>query len=58
MTVDLVAVALIVLACSCVVLSALWVWWRLRTIERGLRQTSWDLGALAGALRKREQEDR
>lgn len=57
MTLDLAAVVLVVLSCSCVVLGAVWLWWRLRTVERGLRLTSWDLRALAGALRKCEENE-
>lgn len=57
MTLDLAAVVGIVLCCSVVILGALWVWRRLRTVERGLRLTSWDLEALASALRKREENE-
>lgn len=56
MTLGRATVALIVLCCSCAVLSAVWIWWRLRTIERSLRCTIWDLDALAGALREREEQ--
>lgn len=54
---DLAAVVVIVLVCSYAALSTLWTWWQLKRIKRGLRLTSWDLEALAGALRKREEED-
>lgn len=58
MTPDPVTVAVIVVACLYVPLSALWTWWQLRVIKRGLRLTSWDLEALAGALRKYWEGDR
>jgi hypothetical protein len=52
-------VAVIALTCfwlGWVIGSMLYVWWRLRRVRQELYRVAWDLEALAGALRSREEK--